>query len=448
MRRFHLFKRDEEYILYDNKNIDIFSIKKDMGEKLEKYEYGELEKLLNNSPTFSDKENAIYLCQSNNSNKKCERLILILSKACNLNCKYCYAQGGDYGTKHSENMSIDTVKKSIEYTLEKYPEGIDYIQFFGGEPLLNFDVLEKSCKWIIEYFKEKGLEVPKYTIVTNGTLINEKSEKLFNEYFSSVTISLDGDKETNDFNRIFKNDDNSVHDKVIENINRLNKNRKYHLDIEITVDDNHLVKSVKDGYKEKNLEYVESLGVNSIHMAPVINTKTNKHSITNVGMDAVKSFFHDHTKYNFRTESPKDIKIAKIAALMSAVYKKKFKENFCNAGINNIAIDVNGDVYPCFMFIGVEEYKMGNIKDTQENDFIRIKTQCEENTIESNSNCKDCWATKICAQAYSGCIGTLYFENGDIKKPVKEKCEISKVVLEEVLYQIKKYSEVKKSYNI
>jgi uncharacterized protein len=160
------------------------------------------------------------------------KLILNVSNSCNLNCSYCYANGGNYA---SEDRLMD--KQTAQNTLDKFIDifgEIKYIQFFGGEPLLNYSVIKFVCEYVSELYDAQRIHImPQFGIVTNGTIINDGILEILSNYHVSVTISCDGPQKINDHLRMnFKQQ--GVYSKVATNIRILEKKAKITPNIEVT----------------------------------------------------------------------------------------------------------------------------------------------------------------------------------------------------------------------
>lgn len=428
----HLFKKENDYILYDSATLNLYKLPNELNVKLDELKNRELDELANNIKIESNesmKENDIKL-------DKCNRLVIVISDLCNLKCKYCFANGGAYANKELRLMDFDKLKVAIKSIIDIYPKGIEYIQFFGGEPLTNKKLLKLAPKWINEYMEENKLPKPKYTIVTNGTLIDKQTQELFNKYFSSVTISLDGIKPINDKNRVFSNNDISVHDVVVRKINEINRDRKYALDIEMTVDVNHLNYFEKN-HSIENYRYVQSLGADSVHIVPDI-TCNKSNQLGQKYINIAKEYFDLCAKESTGDDVSK-INLIKAKSVIEMLYNKRISQNYCSAGMGSIAVDTKGYIYPCFMFIGNEKFIMGNVNETDRKRFKEVQKIFMENKNCKNEKCSKCWANTICSEACSGCVGSFYLGNGSIKKPLDLQCEVGKSVIERTLYEISKY---------
>lgn len=177
-----------------------------------------------------------------------------------MQCKYCVADQGVYKSNNREStINIETLGTVITKLIAKYPEGIQYIQFFGGEPLLVFDKIVEVHKVINGIFRKAKIDLPQYSIVTNGTLINDVVAEFINDNKIRVTISLDGTEMTHDANRIMY-DGKGSYDTIIQGINKIDKRL---LIVEFSIS-NALVRNYQKGMIKEILNNYISLGFKNI----------------------------------------------------------------------------------------------------------------------------------------------------------------------------------------
>lgn len=425
----HLYQREDRYILFDGDSLKIYEIP---GEEIE------------NVKKAIESENCEFDDSCNYSEinlLKLDRLVLCVSDLCNLSCKYCYLGHGEGQAVNKTNkiMSKGTLERTIDYVLELFPEGVQCIQFFGGEPLLNFDLLTYAVDYINAIFKEKELEGPKYTIVTNGTLINDEVHSFFNKYFDRISVSLDGRKNINDYYRCTQNSDVSVHDLVYNNIQRINLDRKYRIDVQMTITDKTLEDFVDNPV---DFRYIENLNVDNIHISPLIETKNYQLQERETTKHKIQEYFKRSLEISWRKIN--ETNYTKTLSMVSTLRFKRTSDHFCKAGITDITVSANGMIYPCFMFMENDEFIMGSVYSNSTEDFYKKRDEIYlPNKVSCNEGCKDCWAKKICYSGHSGCIGAFYHENRSISKPIGTNCTLTKEVFENVILKIVKYRKHK-----
>ncbi|WP_024833299.1 radical SAM/SPASM domain-containing protein [Ruminiclostridium josui] len=426
----HLYKNSNKYYLLDSGQMRFYVIPDNLSSLLDTYNSQELDKAAKQFNLPGSEEHISEIIKEDP--QKCKRLILNISEVCNLSCKYCYAHGGNYKQdSYMKNMSLDTLKKVVARTCELYPHGISQIQFFGGEPLLNKEVLFSGVEWIENYFKSLGLDCPIFTMVTNGTLIDEKCIAIFNKYFESVTLSLDGSKQVNDQKRIYKDDPSSVYERVVDVINLMNKDkREFYICIEGTIHEGH----IREFEEKKSMESfiaLKNLGADIIHISPLIGD-------TGISCDCGKAycdFFEAWVKEEFKS-GIENTKTRTVASLLYAAKQRKAYGNGCGATETDLATDVDGKMYPCFMFIGEQKFSLGYAFDDlalQQEKLLSIRELLRQ--ANDNTECNNCWVKPICSKTYGHCIGARYLTNGDISRPIKEVCDISKCVIENIFVE-------------
>lgn len=408
----------EKYLLFDGDSLKLYIIPEEEFQNIETY-------LCEPKPRYFAELGTI---------NRLSRLTLCISGMCNLACRYCYE--GDQNSIHAgKSMSIETIQKTIDFIYREYSEGVNCVQFFGGEPLLFIDIMEYAIKYICSHCQKSSIEPPYFTIVTNGTLINDRVHEIFNRYFKRITISLDGRRETNDANRIFANQTGSVYGRVCSNLKKYQDKRQYRVDVQMTITDEQL------SGKETDISdylHIKELGVESIHITPVINTSRYKVEGQQEYTDRIINYFQKC--YEVELKDINETNYYKLLSLVHILKTKKPSDHFCGAGFLDLSIDFSGNIYPCFMFNDNSEFVMGNVYTENAEEFLHKREDYINNRISKNDDCANCWAHGICSSGHSGCIGAFYLENGTINTPVAHNCSITKSVFETVLCKIAEYA--------
>lgn len=320
------FKDLELYQSKSNKNL-IFSCK-DLSFYFLNDEYtDELNRFTDLNHSNSSVIEKLNSIESKDKEIQIDSLKLIIANSCNMNCRYCYASGGNYG-RENDLMSKDIATSVIEFVKGN---NIKNICFFGGEPLLGFDII----KYICDSLKDSV----SYLIQTNGTILNEEIIKTFKKYNFDVTVSIDGYKKINDTNRVFLNG-NGSYDIISENIDKMLERGINISVLEATVTDN-----TKDIDSFSNIE-------------KFLKNRFNVSQIQ-IGKDVRFPEIYDDRGEDIKSIENiyKELKENKIKDL--GVYKdpidhiisQKYESYFCGAGSEQITIDSNGDIYICPMFI-------------------------------------------------------------------------------------------------
>lgn len=407
----------EKYLIFDGDSLKMYIIPEEEFRNVEKY-------LCTPKPRRFTELGTI---------NRLSRLTLCISGVCNLACRYCY-EGNQNSVNSYKGMSRETVQRTIDFIYREYSEGVNCIQFFGGEPLLFVDIMEYAIKLVCNHCQKLSVKLPYFTIVTNGTLINDKVHEIFNKYFKRITISLDGRRATNDANRIFANQTGSVYDRVCSNLKKYQNKRQYRIDVQMTITEEQL--SGKDTDISDYL-HIKDLGVDSIHITPVINTNRFKVEERREYTECITNYFRKC--YEVEMRDINETNYSKLLSLVNILKTKKSSDHFCGAGFLDVSIDVDGNIYPCFMFNDNSKFIMGNVYDENSEAFLHKREDYINNRISKNDDCANCWAHGICSSGHSGCIGAFYLENGSINTPVMYNCAITKSVFENVLCKIAEY---------
>lgn len=347
------------------------------------------------------------------SKRLLERLVLNIANLCNLNCSYCYAQGGDYGGPH-ERMSHDTGILALEKFFHEYDE-VCTIQFFGGEPFLNWMEMERLCKYIFELADRIGKARPTLMVSTNGTILNEDILRIIREYDLKVTVSIDGPPEITNLLRPSRNG-KPTSETLEANIRRMRDETGQPSQVEGTYTDTHLAL----GYSVTDvLDYISDFsGVPLLHMPCNVlgsgagMTENQKAAMRqaiidgycNAVIDAVDTLVNKP----FGTKTILNSALELIDELVRP--SKKERPVICPAGTGTIAIDSNGDIYPCFMFYRKKAFRFGSVKDgaVYHSD---VQDSFVEKLRRTNTDQKfyHSWARRF----FMGCAGGNFFKSED-----------------------------------
>lgn len=416
------FDYSESYVV--KKLSDKYSendIKDTYAELLSLHESG---KLFSNDPYFKLVSNGI-------ESSPIKAICLNVSHDCNLRCEYCFASKGDFKCKR-ELMSLETAKKAVDFLIKK-SEGIKNLEmdFFGGEPLMNFDVVKATVEYA-RSLEQKHNKNFRFTITTNGILLDDEKIDFINKEMYDVVLSLDGRKKVNDKFRVTKAKQGS-YDLVVSKFKKLvdeRKGKQYY---------------VRGTYTTENLDFSEdvmhlyNLGFNEISMEPALSKEEFPYAIDESNL---KEVLAEHEK---------------LCKTLIELKKKGESINFFNFNINlddgpciskrlkgcgfgndYVAITPNGDIYPCHQLVGEEKFIIGNINSDTFNS--KLKNEFLKLSVYHKDECKKCWAKFYCC---GGCNARNYQHNGNIKKSFKVGCELQKKKTECAIA----YSVLSKTHN-
>ena len=377
--------------------------------------YQEIKELYNDKILFSEDDYEKYAKYSVASPVKA--MCLNIAHDCNLRCKYCFASTGDFG-KGRKLMSFETGKHAIDFLLENSGDRPNLeLDFFGGEPLMNFDVV----KQIVKYARSREAEFGKkfrFTITTNGLLLDDDKIDFINKEMSNVVLSIDGRKEVNDYFRV-RVDGTGCYDKILPMFKKLVAGRG---------DKEYYVRGT---FTNRNLDFSEDVfslyneGFDQISVEPVVGD-SDEYALTEKDLPTVFKEYENLANRIIENE------------------KKGGKFNFfhfmldldqgpcaikrlrgCGCGNDYVAITPDGDIYPCHQFVGIDEYKMGNIDEGTFNQ--EMKADFAKAHVYSKEECTKCWAKFYCS---GGCNANNYQYMGDIRKAHKLSCQLEKKRLE------------------
>ncbi len=351
-----------------------------------------------------------------NWNKKSvvKALCLHVAHDCNLRCKYCFADTGEF---HGGRclMSAETGKKAIDFVIKSSGarKNIE-IDYFGGEPLMNFGVVRE----ITEYAKAEGEKHGKnfrFTVTTNGILLNEDIKKYINENMSNVVLSIDGTKETNDRMR-YRVDGSGSYDSIVPKFQDLAESRNQ---------DRYYVRGTFTAYNKdfaKDVIHLADLGFKQTSVEPVVAPETEDYALTKEDIPVIFREYEKLTEeYVKRYKEGKGFNFFHFMIDLDQGPCVVKRLSGCGAGHEYLAVAPNGDIYPCHQFVGNNDFLMGNVDSGTIDE--KIKSYFEKSNIYTKEKCKNCFAKFYCS---GGCCANAWNFNGDINKPYELACEFEK----------------------
>ncbi|APT76427.1 hypothetical protein LN42_08590 [Marinitoga sp. 1137] len=331
-------------------------------------------------------------------------IILNITKACNLECIYCYAH-----KEKPESMKMELIKESLEYIFSNTKKKKITITYFGGEPLLEFEKIKESVALSKELGKKYNKKVV-YSITTNGTIMNEEIiEFLIKEKFSMM-MSMDGCESIQNFQRPFVGGKGS-HEKVSENIELIMKKRKK-LNVRATVTNQEIeIKKIARHFiEEKNLSGY-SFAVAS-------------YPYTKEWTEEEKKKLYEEVEEIIEEKDKRFIPL-NISGLWETIKKGEIKKYPCGAGLGIVSIDIDGKIYPCQRFTGEKEYELGEVGMKWE-EFINNKKEFYKKVVKKiEEDCGICELRNICG---GGCPYELLTKSNSRSI----SCDLTKIGLEKL----------------
>ena len=345
-------------------------------------------------------------------------LCLHVAHTCNLNCSYCFASQGKY---HGERalMSFEVGKRAIDFLIENSGERRNLeVDFFGGEPLMNWDVVKQIVKYARSVEKQHGKNF-RFTLTTNGMLIDDEVIEFSNKEMSNVVLSLDGRKEIHDATRV-DYAGNGSYDRIVPKFQKLVASRggkNYYMRGTFT----H-----KNPDFTKDVFHMADLGFTELSMEPVVCAPDDPMALTPEDIEIVKEQYEILAKEMLKREKEgRGFTFYHYMIDLTAgpcIYKRI---SGCGSGTEYMAVTPWGDLYPCHQFVGEEAYKLGDIWQGVTNDDLRDDFRCCN--AYARQECKDCWAKLYCS---GGCAANAYHASGSIRGVYKPGCELFKKRIE------------------
>ncbi len=361
-------------------------------------------------------------------------LCLHVAHDCNLRCKYCFADTGEFHGGRSL-MSAEVGKKAIDFVIANSGSRRNIeIDYFGGEPLMNFGVVKE----ITEYAKEQGKKHDKnfrFTITTNGILLNDEIKNYVNENMSNIVLSIDGTKETNDRVR-YRTDGSGSYDTIVPKFKDMAESRNQ---------TNYYVRGTFTAYNvdfAKDVIHLADLGFKQTSVEPVVAPETEDYALTAEHIEKVCGEYDKLTnEFVKRLDEGRGFNFFHFMIDLDQGPCAIKRLSGCGAGHEYLAVTPQGDIYPCHQFVGNEKFKMGNVFDGKIDE--DIKNTFERSNIYTKEKCRGCFAKFYCS---GGCSANAYNFNGDINKPYELACEFEKKRVECAI-AIEAYKKLKLAEN-
>lgn len=337
-------------------------------------------------------------------------LYLLISGDCNLRCTYCYAQGSGVGGRQPAAMVEKTMRAALNKLLPERTSLV--ISFFGGEPLLNFDLMRKTVAFGNELARQRGTSV-RYALTTNGTLLEDEHLHFLRANIDYLAVSLDGGQEFTDASRRYKERDRSVYQVVANNLRRLAQ-AGIPYGLRGTIPE-HLA-----GMTSAMVTHLDSLGAVALRIDPafgIIPWHPDNHRRRLSSLAAINS----HSLERVLADE-KPILSSEIYRVAGSRLKEGAERHYpCLAGQGILAVAADGDTYPCDHFVGLSEFCMGNVvaADFPNQQYYRIVDKMKGNAVTNRGKCAKCRVRHMCG---GECPAHSWLRQGCISKPSPDFC--------------------------
>ena len=357
-------------------------------------------------------------------------LCLNVAHDCNMRCGYCFASTGDYhgGRKL---MPFSVASRAVEFLLESSGNRKRLeVDFFGGEPLMNFDVVKETVLFAREREKEYGKRIG-FTITTNGALLGKKTAEFINENMDNIVLSIDGRKQVNDRMRKFT-DGAGTYDDIMPKLKSFVASRG---------DKSYYIRGT---FTANNLDFCSDVlhladeGFKEISIEPVAAEKGKAYALKEEHLPRIyREYDRLAEKYIDYYEKGKGFRYYHFLMDLDGgpcVYKRV---SSCGSGVEYFAVTPNGELYPCHQFVGRKEYLMGDVWKGVSNK--ELQKEFSGNTVYHKEKCRECWARFYCS---GGCQANAAAFNNNLKEPYDIECKLQKKRIECAI-MIKAYEKLK-----
>lgn len=337
-------------------------------------------------------------------------LVLNVAQDCNMRCSYCFAIAGTYG-KAAKKMSRETAFQAVDFLLKHSGESQEVtLTFFGGEPLLNFDLIQATVKYAKEEAQKIGKGVD-FSLTTNGTLLTEDKIRFFSENRIGVTVSLDGPPEVHDKNRRLRGGQGSYRAVLPKVLALIRGHRTRPVGARAT-----LTRDIPD--LRRCLFHLLDLGFHEVGFSPVTSSDPN-HYLSEADLDSLLNQFRELAfLFRDRALEGRFLGFSNISNLVMELHAGEVKRYPCGAGLGLLGVSANGDLFLCHRLVENEEAFLGSLEkgiDPEKRGLL-----LKELHLGKKADCHRCWVRHLCA---GGCYHEALERQGSLFKKNAQYCE-------------------------
>ncbi len=341
-------------------------------------------------------------------------LCLHIAHDCNLACRYCFAGEGEYHGRRAL-MSFDVGKKALDFLVEHSGNRVNLeVDFFGGEPLMNWQVVKDLVAYGRSLEKPRGKKF-RFTLTTNGVLLDDEVLEFANREMDNIVLSIDGRKEVHDRMRPFRGGQGS-YDSVVPKFIKTAESRgqkKYY---------------VRGTYTHDNLDFSEDvlhladLGFQQISVEPVVAEASDPYAITEADLPALKEEYDKLAmEMTRRRREGRGFNFFHFMIDLEGGPCVAKRLSGCGSGTEYLAVTPWGDLYPCHQFVGNEKFLMGNVEEGIVREDLREQFKCCN--VYAKDKCRKCFAKFYCS---GGCAANSYHFHGNINDTYDVGCELQR----------------------
>jgi uncharacterized protein len=406
--------------LYENNSEEeiIQKLKPKYSEESIREAIGEVDELKKEELLFTEDIYKQYITDFKKRKTVVKALCLHIAHDCNLACKYCFAEEGEYHGRRAL-MSLEVGKKALDFLIANSGNRRNLeVDFFGGEPLMNWEVVKE----LVRYGRSKEKEFDKnfrFTLTTNGVLLNDEVMEFVNKEMANVVLSLDGRKEVNDRMRPFRNGKGS-YDLIVPKFQKLADSR------------NQTNYYVRGTFTHDNLDFADDvihfadLGFKQMSIEPVVGDENEKYAIKEEDLPKIMDEYDKLAKeFIKRKKEGRGFNFFHFMIDLEQGPCVAKRLSGCGSGTEYLAVTPWGDLYPCHQFVGQEEFLLGNVYEG-----IKKQEVCDEFkmcNVYAKEKCQKCFAKYYCS---GGCAANSYKFHGSITDAYDIGCEMQRKRIE------------------
>lgn len=399
----------QEDIAGNKKAFDIDELVTQINEAID-----DVEQLVRDGALFTKDIYEDYIKDFKSRSTVVKALCLHIAHDCNLACKYCFAEEGEYKGRRGL-MSYEVGKQALDFLIANSANRKNLeVDFFGGEPLMNFQVV----KDLVAYGREQeALHNKKFrfTLTTNGILLNDEIMEFLNKEMSNVVLSIDGRREINDLMRPSRNNKGS-YDLIVPKFIKLADSRgqtNYYVRGTFTHNNSDFSEDVK---------HLADLGFKQISVEPVVAPASADYAITEEDLPRLFDEYDKLAKLMLeRRKEGKDFNFFHFMIDLSGGPCVAKRLSGCGSGTEYLAVTPWGDLYPCHQFVGIDEFLMGNVFDGIKR--FDIRDEFKVCNVYSKEKCSSCFAKFYCS---GGCAANSYNFTGNINDVYDIGCQLQR----------------------
>lgn len=376
--------------------------------------FSDIEELIGDGSLFTEDIYEKYITDFKSRSTVVKALCLHIAHDCNLACRYCFAEEGEYHGRRAL-MSYEIGKQALDFLIQNSGNRRNLeVDFFGGEPLMNFDVVKQLVVYGREQEKIHNKNF-RFTLTTNGIRLTDEIMEFANQEMSNVVLSIDGRKEVNDFMRPSRNGKGS-YDLIVPKFIKFAESRKqtdYY---------------VRGTFTHNNLDFSEDvkhlaeLGFKQISVEPVVAADDESYAIREEDLETIYKEYDKLASYMIEKKNAgKDFNFFHFMLDLSGGPCVAKRLSGCGSGTEYLAVTPWGDLYPCHQFVGEEEFLLGNVYDGVKQTGLREEFKCCN--VYSKDKCRECYAKFYCS---GGCAANSFKFHGNINDAYDIGCKLQR----------------------